>query len=79
MVIIQSDVKRRMRTIKQLAEHYQSNDPDTAITVHFIRQLVLSGCLPCVYAGVKRLIAIEDMDEFLASFAKFITKESQYG
>jgi len=54
-----------MRTLEALARHYRRIDPETAITQHFLRKRVISGEIPCVKAGVKRLIAIEDVDEYI--------------
>jgi len=56
---------KRMRTLSGLAAHYKALDKDTAITQHFLRQKVLSGEIPSIMAGNKRLIAIEDVDDFL--------------
>ena len=56
---------KRMRTLEALARHYRRIDPETAITQHFLRKRVISGEIPCVKAGVKRLIAIEDVDEYI--------------
>jgi len=70
---------RRMRTIKELASHYSNLDPDTAITQYFIRQQLLSGKLPFVPAGSKRLVAIEDMDAFLINATIKTTQETQQG
>jgi len=56
---------KHMRTLDALARHYRRIDPETAITQHFIRKKVISGEIPCVKAGVKRLIAIEDVDEYI--------------
>jgi len=55
-----------MRTISQLAAHYKALDADTAVTAHFIRAKVLTGEIPCIQAGKKRLIAIEKVDAYLA-------------
>ena len=56
----------RMRTIAALAAHYRSIDEHTAITAHFLRSKILSGEIPCVKAGNKRLVAIEAVDAFLS-------------
>ena len=48
-----------------MARHYRQIDPETAITQHFIQKKVITGEIPCVKAGVKRLIAIEDVDEYI--------------
>jgi len=56
---------KHMRTLDGLARHYRRMDPDTAITQHFLRKKIIAGEIPCVRAGVKRLIAIEDVDEYM--------------
>ena len=56
---------KHMRTLDGLARHYRRTDPDTAITQHFLRKKVIAGEIPCVRAGVKRLIAIEDVDDYI--------------
>ena len=56
---------KHMRTLDGLARHYRRIDPETAITQHFIRKKVITGEIPCVKAGVKRLIAIEGVDEYI--------------
>ena len=58
-------IMKHMRTLDGLARHYRRLDPETAITQHFIRKKVISGEIPCVRAGAKRLIAIEDVDEYI--------------
>jgi len=57
---------RRMRTISALATHYRALDECTAVTAHFLRCKVLSGEIPHIRAGSKRLVSIEAVDEFLA-------------
>ena len=56
---------KHMRTLDGLARHYRRIDPETAITPHFIRKKVIAGEIPCVRAGAKRLIAIEDVDDYI--------------
>jgi len=56
----------RMRTLAQLAAHYKALDNDTAVTAHFLRAKVLTGEIPCVMAGSKRLVAIEAVDAYLS-------------
>jgi hypothetical protein len=55
-----------MRTLAQLADHYRRQDPETAVTPYFLRHKALSGEIPSVMAGSKRLVAIEAVDEYLA-------------
>lgn len=56
---------RRMRTIPQAATWAKEIDPMTALTQTAIRRLVLSGAIPHVRVGVKRLVALEDLEAFL--------------
>ena len=70
---------RRMRTIGALADHYRALDPGTAVTACFIRSAALSGAIPCVFAGKKRLIAIEDFDAFLAGVTAPAEAEPEFG
>ena len=46
----------RMRTATQMAAEYKEKDAGTAVTVHFLRQLIASGSIPYVKAGKKFLI-----------------------
>lgn len=57
---------RRMRTIQQAAAWVKEADPNTALTQTAIRRLVLSGEIPHITAGTKRLIALEDIEDYLA-------------
>lgn len=57
---------RRMRTIPQAAEWVKENDPCSALTQTAIRRLVLSGEIPHVPAGNKRLVALEDIEDYLS-------------
>ncbi len=56
---------RRMRTITQAAAWAKETDPDTALTFSALRRLVLSGEIPHVQVGTKRLIALEDLEDYL--------------
>lgn len=57
---------KRMRTIPQAAAWMQEQDPCTALTQTAIRRLVLTGQLPHVAVGNKRLVALEDLEYYLA-------------
>lgn len=56
---------RRMRTLTQAAAWAKETDPETALTFSALRRLVLSGAIPCVMVGTKRLIALEDLERYL--------------
>lgn len=55
----------RMRLQKEAMEYIREKDPSTAITPHALRALVLSGTLPCVSVGRRRLINLDILDEYL--------------
>lgn len=57
----------RMRTVQQAAEEMRKNDPDTQVTAHYIRMLLLDGKIPYREAGKKRLLDMNDLEEFMAN------------
>ena len=59
----------RMRTIEQAAAELKATDPYTALTKNAIRQLVLSGTIPAISVGNKRLICMELLEKFLTEGA----------
>ncbi len=56
---------RRMRTLPQAAVWAKEVDPQTALTYTALRRLVLSGEIPHVAVGTKRIVALEDIEAFL--------------
>ena len=54
----------RMRTIQEAAKELKQSDPNTAITPYAIRQLVISGKIPYVSAGRKRLINMDVLERY---------------
>lgn len=56
---------RRMRTLPQAVEYLRQTDPDTALTFSALRRLVLAGEIPHVRVGTKRLVALEDLEDYL--------------
>ncbi len=56
----------RIRTIDELANYYRSMDPNTSITRHWIRQLVLSNQISYHRAGNKYLINLDAFEQFLS-------------
>ena len=57
----------RMRTIKAAIRHIKETDPDTAFTEYALRNLVLSGAIPHVSVGRKRLVDLDDVERYLAN------------
>lgn len=56
----------RMRTAKQVLEIIREEDPGSAISLTFIRNLINSGKLPVVCAGKKKLINVDAVLEYIA-------------
>ena len=56
----------RMRTLDDCFKEIKSLDPHTAISKYFIRQLALSGKIPCIKSGSKRLINLDALIEYIA-------------
>ena len=55
----------RMRTQAEIMKHIKKVDPDTALTEWAFRGLVLSGKIPSVQVGRKRLINLDMIEEYL--------------
>jgi len=61
---------KRLRTIDQAYRELKALDPDTAISKHYIRSIVLTGQLPHLQVESKRLI---DLDDLMAYIEKSMT------
>ncbi len=57
----------RMRGIKEAIEEIKAADPKTALTEYALRRLVLSGGLPSVRLGIKYLVNMDVLTEYLYS------------
>jgi len=55
----------RMRTIREAFNEIISDDPNTALTPFALRTLVKKGTIPSVKIGVRYLLAMEALYEFL--------------
>ncbi len=57
----------RMRTIKEAITEIKQEDPHSALTESYLRKLVRSGDFPSVKVGVKTLINLDRLMEYLGS------------
>ena len=64
----------RMRTIKEAMAWIKETDPDTAITPHALRRLIVSGEIPRVVVSNKYLVNLDDLD----SYRRNKNKEDNY-
>lgn len=49
----------RMRTAKGILAELKAVDPNTAVTLSFIRRIINSGKVPVVQAGKKKLVSLD--------------------
>ena len=56
---------KRLRTIDQAYRELKAMDPDTAISKHYIRSIVLTGQLPHLQVESKRLIDLDDLMTYI--------------
>lgn len=56
-----------MRTIDTAYEEIRKNDPDTAISRNYIRQIVTEGLIPSIRQGSKYLVSMQVLEEYIKS------------
>lgn len=57
----------RMRTATGILDELKAADPNTAITLSYIRRTINSGRVPVVHVGKKKLVNLDLMLEVLGS------------
>jgi len=55
----------RMRLIKEAYKEIKSKDPDSAITMNYIRKLIVGGTVPSRKAGNKYLVNMDILENYL--------------
>jgi excisionase family DNA binding protein len=55
----------RLRTVKQVVEHFRESDPGTAITEWWLRQLLKEGKIRHHKSGNKFLVDLDHVEEFI--------------
>ncbi len=55
----------RMRTIQEAYKAIKESDPETALSPHAIRRMVLQKAIPFIQSGNKYLINLDALEEFL--------------
>lgn len=64
---------KRLRTIDQAYRELKAMDPDTAISKHYIRSIVLTGQMPHLQVESKRLIDLDDLMTYIEKSMTGIT------
>lgn len=57
----------RMRNAEGVLAELKAQDPETRITLNFIRGLIRSGEIPVVQAGVQKLVNVDLVFDYLAN------------
>lgn len=57
----------RMRTAAKAHELILEQDPESEITLHYIRQLIVTGAIPVVHVGRKKLVDVDQLLAYLAA------------
>lgn len=57
----------RMRTAEKVLAEIKQADPDTEVTLHYIRALIRAEAVPVVYCGRKKLVNVDAVMELLAN------------
>lgn len=65
-----------MRTAAKIVAEIKALDPDSEITEYWVRQLIKSGNIPVVRAGIKALVNLDDVVELLCMGVTLAEPES---
>ncbi len=57
----EGDIVARIRTIERAFEEIRRTDPDTCITKHFIKNLIIEGEIPYRKTGNRYLIDVDEV------------------
>ena len=55
----------RMRTAPGVLDAIRAEDPDTELTLHYIRYIIRAELVPVVKVGKKKLVSVDDVMELL--------------
>lgn len=56
----------RMRTVTQCLDYFRKEDPETSISEYYLRMLIKQKKIPVFMAGVKQLINLDILIEYLS-------------
>lgn len=60
-------LQSRMRTAAGVLAIIKGQDPDTEVTLHYIRQLIATGKIPVTPVGRKKLVDADAVMEYIAA------------
>lgn len=67
----------RMRTIRQAADYFEQQDPETKVTYWRLRGLVLSGEIPYICSGKTGKVKYINLDVVIDYFNGNVPKETK--
>lgn len=59
----------RMRTATGVMVAIKEHDPDTEVTLHYVRYIINAGLVPVVHVGRKKLVDVDAVIAYLSSGA----------
>lgn len=68
----------KMRLIREVYDKLHRDDPNSAITMYALRQLVRSGKIPSVNVGRKILVNYYDVIKYFETPAPIITPDEEF-
>lgn len=69
----------RMRTAAKVLEEIRAVDPNSEISLNYIRRIIRIGAVPVVECGRKKLVNVDDVLSLLASGYTLPEPEPVYG
>lgn len=69
----------RMRTAENVLAEIRAADPNTEVSLHYIRQLIVAEAVPVVRCGRKKLVNVDAVMELLASGYTLPGKDDDVG
>lgn len=69
----------RMRTAAKVLEEIRAVDPNSEVTLNYIRRIIRLGAVPVVECGRKKLVNVDDVINLLASGYTIPEIEPVYG
>ena len=73
-----NDTTPKMRLIREVFDELHQIDPNSAITMYALRQLVRSGKIPSVNVGRKILVNYYDVVKYFETPAPIITPDEEF-
>ena len=64
---MENKVPQKLRSIRKAYELVKESDPETAITLHTLRQWCKQGKIKCLYIGNKTLVFIDSLMNYLSN------------